>query len=151
MELFQLNSSTKSSWNNLRCRKYWGKHWDIWGIISHLLNGCNKMFSVCICQCSMKESFFSTCTEFPEKVRNVSFSENFANLLNEWPRSNTLLLQELGYQSSIKAKDRHPHDKFVETIASFVKVSKFAIQEIGELMNDMQERVSGKYKMCCTI
>ena len=54
----------------------------------------------------------------------------------------TSLLQELGYQSSIKAKERHPHDKFVETIASFVKVSKFAIQEIGESMNDMQDRVS---------
>ncbi|XP_057315932.1 disheveled-associated activator of morphogenesis 1-like isoform X2 [Hydractinia symbiolongicarpus] len=52
------------------------------------------------------------------------------------------LEKELTYQSNIKKKDRHPEDKFVETIASFTKVSNFSIQELVELHKDMTERLN---------
>ena len=49
---------------------------------------------------------------------------------------------ELQYQSSLKKKERLPNDRFVETVGSFVKVANFSIQEVEEIYNEMQDRVS---------
>ena len=53
----------------------------------------------------------------------------------------TQLEDELTYQNGLSRKDRVPHDRFVEVVGNFTKISKFSIQEVEELAEEMKEKV----------